>query len=145
MRPRKRQATVIRSIINAMDYLNQHALPSPSLCKHGNIPNSDIVIVSFSLQVHFPLLTPFRREKLLHSPGEQLASFTGSLAMSLPKSSKTPAIGTAIDVWSTGMIASIRIHKRNTSETHSLHRHRHLRSPLQPLFSCRQYHCPRSA
>ena len=65
--------------------------------------------------------------------------------MSLPKSSKTPAIGTAIDVWSTGMIASIRIHKRNTSSLLSLHRHRHLRSPLQPLSSCRQYHCPRSA
>ena len=60
LRPRKRQAR--RGYCHPLHH-QCHWLPqparSPPLCKHGNIPNSDIVIVSFSLQVHFPLLTPF--------------------------------------------------------------------------------------
>ena len=43
LRPRKRQATVIRSIINAIDYLNQHALPY-----FANMGTSPIVTSSLS-------------------------------------------------------------------------------------------------
>ena len=144
LRPRERQAYQAHPLHHQCHWLPQPA-HSPNMGTSPTVTSSLPAFPCKSISHSWPPLPPFRREKLLYSPGEQLTSFMGSLAMSLPKSSKTPAIGTAIDVWSTGMIASIRIHKRNTSSLLSLHRHRHLLSPLQPLFSCRQYHFPRSA
>jgi len=50
-----------------------------------NFPDSDIVIVSFGVQAHFPLLTPFNREKLPHSPDKQLTSFFDSFSYAAPE------------------------------------------------------------
>ena len=137
--PQKPHVRLLSSL--SLPYL--HLLDRPENILYSfNDPISDIVIVDFGMQVpiHFPPLIPFcsslRREKLPHSPHGKLTSL---LATSLPKSSEMPVIGN----WSTSMIASTRIHRRNTSSwlSLSLHSHHHLCSLLQlSPFSCQHCH-----
>ena len=121
--------------------------PSPTLQTWKNYPDSDIVIVSFGMQVHFPLLTPFNREKLPHSPDKQLTSLVGSSSYVAPEVIKNT--GYRESCWR--LVDRYDRFHTHTQTKHelialSLHRHHHLRSPLQlSLFSCRQHHCPRPA
>ena len=81
--------------------------------------------------IHFPFLTPFgsSREKVLHSPDDQLNSLAGSFSYVAPKFIKKYRPQKTHRRLVSSMLASIRIHKRNTGSLHSHHR---LRSPLRP-------------
>ena len=67
--------------------------------------------------------------KLLHSPGEQLTSLTGSFGYVAPEVIKNTGHGKPVDIWSTGNLASIRPRKRIRLII-SLHSHHHLRPTL---------------
>ena len=100
--------------------------PLPSLDRPENIlyhfNNSDIVIVDFGMQIpiHPPFVHVFTEKNLLHSPNEQLTSLAGSFGYVIPEVVRNTGHGNPVDIWSTGIIISTRIHKRNTSSLFSL-------------------------
>ena len=124
--------TVIRSVLDVVDYFYQHALSPPfTYLTDPRTSSTDPTIptvTSPSSTLACKSLCPFFHH--LFS------------ATSPPKSSKT----LATEIWFPGMIASTHIHKQNTSSfSLSAHPSLPLLSSVATAFWFQQYHCPRPA
>ena len=91
--------------------------------------------------MHFPpFCSYFHRNKLLHFPNEKLTTLADSFSYVIPEVIKNTGHRNPVDIWLTGMIASTRIHKRNTSSLLSLFVAiiTYILLCSYPPFSCRQ-------
>ena len=102
---------------------------------HSNDPDSDIVIVDFGMQVHFPPVTSLcsflHRAKLLYPPDEQLTSLARSSRYAIREAIKNTSHQKLVHTFDRFHTHTWTKHKFIVI---SLHSHHHLRSPLRLSF-----------